>query len=277
MEKARGGGPLEPPPLVCQARSSPATVSLPGVPGREVAGRAASPPCGRPLLGSSGLLRSALCEVASTLVGPSGAPRVNAVVLPRRPPSVELGFTPPWSRSPPEFLTSSRPSDPLGPEPTPTRSSTPSTTSPGPAPCARSLARAAGRPPRRGSALRRSQPPSGFLARPGSTAFFHAAAAPGSHPSELCSSPRSAPLSGPPCSLAVLRRASVVCRCPSRAARPSLAWRVEAEASTPPGSRAPLRSLRRDTGSRPAARGPVTPGFTDARASRRVCLAPRRG
>jgi hypothetical protein len=48
---------------------------------------------------------------------------------------------------------------------------------------------------RRGSAPRFSQPLSGFLARPGSAALFHAAAARGVLPSEPCSSPGSrAPL-----------------------------------------------------------------------------------
>jgi hypothetical protein len=92
-----------------------------------------------------------------------------------------------------ESLTRSRPSDlSAGPAPWVLL---PSTASLGRAPYG------AGRHTRPGSALRFSQPLSGFLANPSFRALFRALAAPGIPPSE--SSPRSsrAPLSGPPAPL----------------------------------------------------------------------------
>ena len=91
---------------------------------------------------------------------------------------------------PSRVFTSCRPTVPLGPVPTPTRFFAPSTTFPGLAPVAAGSSLS-----RRGSAPRFSQPLSGFLAHPGFTALFHAAAARGVLPSEPCSSPGSrAPL-----------------------------------------------------------------------------------
>jgi hypothetical protein len=91
---------------------------------------------------------------------------------------------------PSRVFTSCRPTDPLGPVPTPTRFFAPSTTFPGLAPVAAGSSLS-----RRGSAPRFSQPLSGFLAHPGFAALFHAAAARGVLPSEPCSSPGSrAPL-----------------------------------------------------------------------------------
>jgi hypothetical protein len=61
-------------------------------------------------------------------------------------------------------------------------------------------------PVHRGSALRFSQPLSGFLAHPSVAALFHAATVRGVLPSERCSSPRSRAPLGAACSLAVLHR-----------------------------------------------------------------------
>jgi hypothetical protein len=96
-----------------------------------------------------------------------------------------------------EFLATSRPSDPSAGSAFPGVPS-PSTTSLGLAPCE------AGYQSHPGSALRLSQPPSGFLADPSFAALFHAATVPGVLPSE--SSPRRnrAPLSRPRCSLVVI-------------------------------------------------------------------------
>jgi hypothetical protein len=96
-----------------------------------------------------------------------------------------------------EFLTTSRPSDPSAGSAFPGVPA-PTTTSLGLAPCE------AGYHSRPGSALRLSQPLSGFLADPSFAALFRAATVPGVLPSE--SSPRRnrAPLSRPRCSLVVI-------------------------------------------------------------------------
>jgi hypothetical protein len=87
-------------------------------------------------------------------------------------------------------LATSRPSGPSAESAFPGVSS-PSTTSPGQAPCG---ARYQSRP---GSALRLSQPLSGFLANPSTAALFHAATVPGVLPSESSPHRNRAPLSGP--------------------------------------------------------------------------------
>jgi hypothetical protein len=89
-----------------------------------------------------------------------------------------------------EFLTTSRPSDPSAGSAFRGVPS-PSTTSLGLAPYG---ARYQSRP---GSALRLSQPPSGFLADPSFAALFHAATVPGVLPSESSPHRNRAPLSRP--------------------------------------------------------------------------------
>jgi len=93
-----------------------------------------------------------------------------------------------------EFLTASRPSDPSAGSAFPGVLS-PSTTSLGLAPCE------AGYHSRPGSALRFSQPPSGFPADPSFAALFHAATVPGVLPSESSPHRNRAPLSRPPAPL----------------------------------------------------------------------------
>jgi hypothetical protein len=139
-----------------------------------------------------------LFDLASTL-SDLQVPRASPRGRPRSPsPDGEIGFTRPWSRSPPE---SSRP--PGGPVVAHRirlpRGSAPLRRRPPDEP-----RHAAIRPSRCGSARRFSQPLSGFLAGPGFAALSHAAAARGVLPSERCSSLGSRAPLGVACSLAVL-------------------------------------------------------------------------
>jgi hypothetical protein len=120
------------------------------------------------------------------------------------PRTERSGFIPPWTRSPTESLTTSRPSDPsVGP--TPLRFRRPATTSPGLAPYWSGY-----RPPRPGPALRFSQPPGGFLAHPSSRPCFVPLPPLGSPlPSEPHLTGIAAPLSGPPAPLRSSPRACV--------------------------------------------------------------------
>ena len=106
-KEEEGGRELPFRPPRCQARSEPCFVCLPGVLSRRDAwplGVAAMEPHSPGVVGSPA---RRCVQTSEHPAGPSGAPRFHAVVLICRPPSrMELGFTSPWSRSPPE---SSRP------------------------------------------------------------------------------------------------------------------------------------------------------------------------
>ena len=116
------------------------------------------------------ILRGLVCHEAAPSWTVGRVPRrripARALFFVTVPRIVRPGFIPPWTGPPSEFLTTSRPSDPSVGADSPEV----------PAPCGdvtrTSPVWSGFRPPRPGPALRFSQPPGGFLARPGSRPCF---------------------------------------------------------------------------------------------------------